>query len=86
MAFLLPLQPVVGQELQPEDEIRHAQRMIDHADEDDPEGRVVRIVGQLSNCRFNIDFNDPKDNGNTLLHYSCVVRCVWLYLKGGKKY
>ena len=58
--------------------------MIDNPDEDNPQGRVVQLVNLLSNSRFDIDYRNPNDNDNTLLHHSCVVgwSCALAWFSG----
>lgn len=60
---------MLGSEVHPEDEIRHAQRLIGSQEEDG----LLKMVSKLSDWNFDVDYRDPKDSGNTLLHYSCLV-------------
>ena len=59
-------------EVRPEDEIRHAQRMIDNPEEEEPEGRIAKIINSFSNWNFDINYHNPEDSRNTLLHYCCL--------------
>lgn len=58
----------------PEDEIRHAQRMIDAKDEDEPEDKVIKLMNGFANWNFNVDTPDLENtSGNTLMHHACLV-------------